>query len=59
MFICIMICGTAYDVLFVQWPKWRKSDKQSEVNGDIGVEVDEKAPLMSKKIASRGEEEPG
>jgi hypothetical protein len=59
VFICIMISGTAYDVLLIQMPKWRKTAKKSEVNGDVAVEVNEKAPLMSKKIVNRGEEEPG
>ena len=54
-----MISGTAYDVLLIQWPQWRKLAEKSEVNGDVGVEVDEKAPLMSRKIVDRGEAEPG
>jgi hypothetical protein len=49
LFIAIMAAGTAYDIILIQWPKWRKAAMQAELSNETVFEASEKAPLIGEK----------
>ena len=44
-----MAAGTAYDIILIQWPKWRKAANQAELSNETVFEASEKAPLIGEK----------
>ena len=44
-----MALGTAYDVILIQWPKWKQKEKDDKMNRESVVEADEKSPLIDQQ----------
>ncbi|XP_052092463.1 nose resistant to fluoxetine protein 6-like [Mytilus californianus] len=59
VFMAVMAIGTAYDVLLIQWPRWKETKTISENSEEIAVEVDEKAPLLDNQKKKIPENQPG
>ncbi|CAC5392295.1 unnamed protein product [Mytilus coruscus] len=59
IFMAVMTIGTAYDVLLIQWPRWKETKIISENSEEIAVEVDEKAPLLDNQKKKIPENQPG
>ena len=59
IFLAVMTIGTAYDVIIIQWPRWKETKTISETSEEIAVEVDEKAPLIDNQKNKITENQPG
>ena len=53
-----MVLGTAYDVIFMQWPKWQKIKFESKVRYNSVVEAKEKESKMNGEIIDTNEKRP-
>lgn len=64
LFIAIMLAATAYDVIWIQWPKWQEMKTVTTMlNGEVREDYehkimeDEVTPLLGEKVSS--EHKPG
>ncbi|CAG2236562.1 unnamed protein product [Mytilus edulis] len=59
IFLAVMTIGTAYDVIIIQWPRWKETKTISETSEEVAVEVDEKAPLIDNQKNKITKHQPG
>jgi hypothetical protein len=57
-FMAVMVLGTAYDVIFIQWPKWQQIKLESKVRDNSVAEAKESESKMNGEIIDTNEKVP-